>query len=182
MAASRPARRVWDPLVRVVHWALAASIALAWFTRSGGGKWHEWIGYASLVLVVVRLAWGWRGSHYARFSQFVRSPGFTLRYGVQVLKGAAPRYLGHNPLGGWMILALLSDTALVGLSGWLYTTDAFWGVAWVERTHDVLAISLLALIALHVTGVIVTSLSHRENLAASMLHGRKRAPDAEDAS
>jgi cytochrome b len=171
---------VWDPLVRVLHWSLAASIALAWFTRTGGGVWHERIGYVSLALLALRIAWGWGGPDYARFAQFVRSPAATLRYALFVLKGAEPRYLGHNPLGGWMVVALLVNAALAGLSGWLYTTEEFWGEEWLERAHDALAISLLALVALHVLGVIVTSIRQRENLAASMIHGRKRAPGPDD--
>jgi len=166
--------------VRIVHWVLAASVLLAWLTRHGGGAWHEWIGYASLVAVAVRIAWGWVGSRYARFSQFIRSPAETLRYAGGVLAGSAPRYLGHNPLGGWMIVALLTNTALAGLSGWLYTTNAYWGEQWLEDLHEALSVSLLVLIAMHVAGVVVTSFAHRENLAGAMIHGRKRAPVDED--
>ena len=73
-----------------------------------------------------------------------------------------------------MILALLLVAMLTGLSGWLYTTDAFWGVEWVEEVHEALAEALLVLIAVHVAGVLFSSRRHRENLAAAMLHGRKR--------
>lgn len=167
--------KVWDPLVRVGHWVLVLSIALAWLTRAGGGAWHEWIGYASFAVIVVRVAWGWLGSSHARFADFVRSPTTTLRYSRQVLAGHEPRYVGHNPLGGWMIVVMLLDIALVGASGWLYTTDRFWGVEWVETLHSTLADSLLVLAAAHVAGVILSSWHHRENLFAAMLHGRKRA-------
>ena len=172
--------QVWDPLVRIGHWALVLSIALAWLTRSGGGVWHEWIGYASLALIVFRIAWGWTGSCYARFAQFVRSPAATLRYALLVIAHREPRYLGHNPLGGWMVLALLVNVALVGISGWLFTTDAWWGDERMENIHNAFAISLLALVAIHVTGVVVISLRHRENLVAAMLHGRKRPPSEGD--
>ena len=173
---ARPGVRVWDPLVRIGHWALVLSIVLAWLTRHGGGVWHEWIGYASLALIALRIAWGWIGSGYARFTQFVRSPAATLRYAHLVLAHREPRYLGHNPLGGWMVLALLVNVALVGITGWLFTTDAWWGDERMENIHNTFAISLLVLAAIHVTGVIVTSLRHKENLVAAMLHGRKRAP------
>lgn len=169
-----PTIRVWDPLVRIGHWLLGLTIAIAWFTRAAPGRWHEWIGYASLAVVAVRLAWGWSGPSYARFAQFVRSPGITLAYGRQVLAGDEPRCLGHNPLGGWMIVALLATTALVGGSGWLYTTDRFWGVEWVENLHATLTYVLLALIAAHVAGVLYASWRHHENLIAGMIHGRKR--------
>jgi cytochrome b len=170
--------RVWDPLVRVLHWALVASVAAAWLTKEGWGRWHEWIGYMSLAVVAVRIAWGWSGSRYARFSQFVRGPRAVLRYAVCVLAGSEPRYIGHNPLGGWMIVALIVDIVLVGSSGWLYTTDAYWGVEWVEDLHEALATLLLVLIALHVAGVIAASVRHRENLAGAMVHGRKRPPES----
>lgn len=180
MPGERPSCHVWDPLVRILHWTLAAVIAAAWFTRTGFGRWHEWIGYVSLVLVGVRTVWGAAGPRYARFSQFVRAPASALRYAALVLRGRAPRYIGHNPLGGWMVLALMACIVAVGLTGWLYTTDAYWGEAWVEEVHDVSAKALLVLVALHVAGVIVTSILHRENLVAAMIHGRKRAPRDND--
>jgi cytochrome b len=75
-----------------------------------------------------------------------------------------------------MVVALLVHVKLVGASGWLYSTDTFWGVEWVGETHDALAILLLVLVGLHVAGVVFTSVAHRENLVAAMVHGRKRAP------
>ena len=179
--AKRPTTyEVWDPLVRGVHWMLAVSIAAAWLTRPGAGRWHEWIGYLSLALVAVRALWGFVGPRYARFGQFVSPPSATLRYAREVLRGTAARYLGHNPLGGWMILALLLIIAAADLSGWLYTTDRYWGVEWVANLHEAFAISVLVLAALHVTGVIATSLKHRENPPHAMLHGRKRPPAEND--
>ena len=176
MKSGDPRERVavWDPLVRAGHWSLAACVAAAWLTREGWGRWHEWIGYAALLLIALRLGWAWAGPRYARFAQFVRGPGQTARYARLMLTGAAPRYLGHNPLGAWMILALLAMTTLASLSGWLYTTEAFWGDERVEDLHEALAIFLLALVALHVAGVIASSLRHRENLIGAMIHGRKR--------
>jgi cytochrome b len=167
--------RVWDPLVRVGHWLLVLSVIVAWLTRHGGGRWHEWIGYLSLTVVAVRFVWGWTGSQHARFADFVRSPRATWQYLCQMLRRREPRHLGHNPLGGWMTVILLLTVALVGLSGWLYTTDRFWGVEWVERLHSTLADALLALAAVHVAGAIYASFRHRENLVAAMVHGRKRA-------
>lgn len=173
----KPTVNVWDPLVRIGHWLLVLSVILAWLTRAGWGTWHEVIGYASLAIVALRITWGWTGPHHARFKDFVRSPAVTLHYAQQMLARREPRYLGHNPLGAWMILALLLNVALVGLSGWLYTTDRFWGVAWVEALHSTLAYSLLALAAAHVAGALYASYRHRENLLAAMFHGRKRASE-----
>ena len=175
-----PRIAVWDPAVRIGHWSLVAGVAAAWLTREGWGAWHEWIGYATLLLVALRIAWGWLGPRYARFSQFVRNPSDTMRYAHSMLAGSEPRHIGHNPLGAWMILALLTAVALAGLSGWLYTTDAFWGDESVEDLHELLALLLLALAGIHVAGVIAASLRHRENLVAAMWHGRKRAPKTGD--
>lgn len=165
---------VWGPCVRIGHWLLVVSLTAAWLTRRGGGAWHEWTGYAALTLVVVRVVAGFVSRGYARFASFVRGPTETLRYGREVLAGRERRYIGHNPLGGYMIVLLLAVTAATGATGWLYTTDRYWGIEWVERLHSTLADVLLVLAALHVAGVIAASLRDRENLVAAMLHGRKR--------
>jgi cytochrome b len=150
-------------------------VLAAWLTRHSPGSWHEWIGYAALALVAIRILWGFIGPAYARFAQFVRSPANTLRYARAALIGREPHHLGHNPLGAWMILALLLAVTLVALSGWLYTTEKFWGVEWVERLHATLSDVLLLLAGLHVAGVVFSSIRHRENLVGAMITGRKRA-------
>lgn len=179
MSAPRRAARadlhVWDPLVRAGHWLLVLTVAAAWFTRHGGGIWHEVTGYAALAIVALRLLWGLVGSRHARFDDFLRGPRATWRYTRRMLRRAEPSHVGHNPLGGWMIVALLLTVGLVSLSGWLYTTDRFWGIAWVETLHSRLTDVLLVLVALHVAGVLYASRRHRENLVAAMIHGRKRA-------
>jgi cytochrome b len=167
---------VWDALVRVAHWLLAFAVGAAWFTRRGWGALHEWIGYAALAVAAVRILWGFLDTSRARFAEFVAPPAATIRYACSVLTGREPRYIGHNPLGSWMVVALLATVVLTAATGWLYTTDTFWGVAWVERLHAISSDVLFALIALHVAGVLYTSLRHRENLIGAMIHGRKRAP------
>lgn len=169
--------RVWDPVVRLAHWILVAGIIAAWFTR---GASHEWLGYTVLGIVFLRLIWGWIGSRHARFRDFVRPPGETLAYARALLRRAEPRHLGHNPLGGWMIVALLATIVLVSASGWLATTERYWGVEWVQETHHLLADALVALALVHVGGVAYTSLRHRENLVGAMVTGRKRPPQPGD--
>ena len=164
---------VWDLPVRLLHWSLVASIATAWLTEHGPSWLHDGAGYVALLVVAVRVVWGIKGPVRARFRSFIAPPLTTLAYARAVLHATERRHLGHNPLGGWMIAALLLTVAGTGLSGWLYTTDAFWGVAWVETVHEVLANSLLGLIALHLAGVVFTSCRQRENLAAAMIHGNK---------
>lgn len=166
--------KVWDPLVRVLHWGLVAAIAVAWIAGEAWLRTHEAAGYAALGIVAVRVVWGVVGSAHARFGDFVSGPARVWRYAVDVVRSREARHLGHNPLGGWMVLALLASVAVTGLSGWLYTTDLFWGLAWVDLLHRASAWTMVALIVLHVAGVLFTSLRHRENLVAAMLDGRKR--------
>jgi cytochrome b len=99
-----------------------------------------------------------------------------------MLRGRAVRHLGHNPLGGWMVVLLLGCVASTGLTGWLCTTDRYWGDETMFALHTGLAWTLVALVALHVTGVLAMSFQHRENLVAAMLHGRKREPHERDVS
>jgi cytochrome b len=176
MGMRRPAAAdlvVWDPVVRIIHWSMVAAVSVAWFVTEG--RIHDTAGYVLLALIAFRIVWGFVGPENARFSSFVRRPSSVFQYAVQICAGREPRSIGHNPLGGWMIGALLATGLAVSLSGWLYTTDAFWGIAWVEQLHVLLAYLLLALAAIHVVGVVFTSVRQRENLVAAMLHGRKRA-------
>lgn len=171
---------VWSWRLRALHWSLALLVVLAWFTGGMAGIVHDYLGYAAAVIVTVRLWLGFRGEHYARFSQFVCRPQLTWQYLCVVLSGRAPRYLGHNPLGGWMVLGLLSCVALLGLTGWLYTTDWLWGYAWLWELHVALAWLLVMLVALHLAGVVFTGWQHRENLLSAMLSGNKRPPGGDD--
>lgn len=166
---------VWDPLVRIFHWSLAAGFLVAWLSAEEWEALHLWAGYAAAGLVAFRLLWGLVGTRYARFGQFVERPSGVRAYLAAMLRGREARHLGHNPAGGAMIVALLAGLAGVSLTGWLYTTDAFWGVEWVEAAHETLANLLLALVGLHVAGVLFASLRHRENLVRAMVTGRKRA-------
>jgi cytochrome b len=176
---ARPTIKVWDSFLRIAHWTLVVTVTGSWLARHSG-DWHEWLGYAALAIVLARIAWGWIGTPYARFTQFVRRPAATLRYARQVLTHAEPRYVGHNPLGAYMIVLLGIFVTLVAVTGWLSTTDAYWGVEWVEELHEGLSNALFTLIALHIAGVVFSSRRHHENLVAAMLHGRKRAPARND--
>jgi cytochrome b len=164
---------VWDAPVRWLHWLLVISIAGAWFTSSRTGAAHEYVGYLAAATVLARFVWGFVGSPNARFSQFILAVRPTLGYLRQVIAGTAPRYLGHNPLGGWMVAALLGSVAMLTLTGWLATTDLLWGYAWPVRIHAGFAWLLVGLIALHVAGVLFTSWQHRENLIRAMFSGTK---------
>jgi cytochrome b len=170
----------WSVGVRLLHWVLAGSMILSFATHEGGGKLHVFVGYVALASALARTLLGLFGKDRWRFSSFVRNRKTTFQYAKQVASKVEPRYLGHNPLAAWMVLALLFVAITSGISGWLYTTDQFWGVAWVGNTHDVLGHALIPLLLLHVAGAIFTSLRHKENLVAAMIHGNKRAADGSD--
>ena len=168
--------RVWSPYVRLFHWALVASVAAAWLLAGEAKQLHELAGYAAGVLIVSRLIAGIAGSGYTRFVQFVRGPRTVSGYLRDIVVHREQRHIGHNPAGAAMVLALLACVGGAALTGWMQTTDAFWGIAWVETTHQVLGNGILVLVAVHVAGVVLASVRHGENLVRAMWSGRKRAP------
>jgi cytochrome b len=170
---------VWSLPVRLLHWVLAASVIGAFLTHEGAGRLHDAFGYVALAAAVLRIGLGLAARDHAAFGDFLRGPRATLAYARTVLARREPRFIGHNPLGGWMVMLLLALALLCGASGWLYTTETFWGVAWVERLHSITGHAFVVLVPIHVAGVIHASRRHRENLVAAMLHGRKRAPGAD---
>jgi cytochrome b len=172
----RPAEvRVWDPLVRIFHWSLVALFITAWATGDEVKRLHEAAGYAILGLVAFRIVWGLVGAKHARFGDFVPRPSTLTGYLRDMVRCRARRYLGHNPAGGAMTIALLAMLLVIGGTGYMMTTDAFWGIAWVEEAHETAVNLTLGLVGLHVAGVILSSLTHGENLMRSMITGRKRA-------
>lgn len=166
--------KVWDPLVRLFHWSLAACV-LGAFLVEEGDRAHQLLGYTALGLVAFRLLWGVVGSRHARFTDWVRGPRAVAAYLRERRAGTSRRRLGHNPAAAVMILLLLAGVSAVGMTGWMQTWDAFWGVEWLEELHEALAYGLLAFIGVHVLAALVESVHYRENLIAAMFHGRKRA-------
>ena len=165
--------RVWEPLVRIFHWSLVASFATAWFTSTSRDETHQWIGLIAAALISFRLLWGFVGSPYARFAQFIRYPRVTLRYIIDILKNREARYVGHNPAGGMMVLALLFGIAGTALTGYLMTTDAWYGEEIMQITHSVFAYGVVILVVGHIGGVILASVRHKENLVRAMVTGNK---------
>ena len=174
--------RVWDPFVRVFHWSQAALIAVAWLTEDGPKTLHQTAGYIIAGMLALRVVWGFVGPRHARFSDFVRGPSTVLGYMRAMVAGREPRYLGHNPAGGAMVVALLLTVAGIAMTGWLQTTDAFWGSSVMEEIHETLASLILVLVAAHLAGVALASMRHDENLARSMVDGRKRPLDTDATS
>jgi cytochrome b len=210
MTTPQDSVRVWDPLVRIGHWSLVAAFLVAYFTAEELEDVHVAAGYWVGAYVVVRVVWGFVGPGHARFSDFVRGPGAVFSYLRDLLARRPAHYLGHNPAGGAMIVALLLGLAATTLTGLMVQADAEQEgplAAWLghpseavpvrqglpEATstakgdagepdsvyaelHDFSANFTLALVALHVLGVLAGSLVHKENLVRAMITGRKPAP------
>jgi cytochrome b len=120
--------RVWDPLVRVLHSTLVMSFWIAWLTSHSSEEAHQWACFYAAVVVLVRVLWGFLGTPYARFSEFVRNPATVALYLYAIARGLEARHIGHNPAGGAMALALMAAIVATALTGWMMTTDAYFGV------------------------------------------------------
>lgn len=166
--------RVWDLPVRVFHWALAASFAGAYLIAESKGlrPYHAMLGYTMLGLIAFRLAWGFVGTRYARFSAFLYRPREALAYLRGLPRGRDDEYVGHNPAGSWSVYAIMILAVLTGVAGVL-TYNKIGGEA-IEEFHEVVANLWLVVVGLHVAGVIASSLAHRTNLARAMVTGYKR--------
>jgi cytochrome b len=165
---------VWDLPVRFFHWSLALSFAIAYIT-SESERWqliHITSGYVLAVLIVFRLLWGFVGSRYARFSEFVRGPATIKAYLLGLLRLHPPHYTGHNPAGALAVLALLSLGLLTTATGWANFNEI--GGKLLEELHEGAANIMLVVVAIHVAAVLLTSLLHHENLVAAMLSGFKQ--------
>ncbi|WP_371346670.1 cytochrome b/b6 domain-containing protein [Ancylobacter sp. IITR112] len=184
----------WDLPTRLAKWGLAALVGLAFLSRyygDAGLVWHQWNGLAILVVVVFRLLWGLVGGSTARFAGFLRGPRAVLRYAASLLRGRPQHFLGHNPLGGWVVMALLGLVAAQGLTG-LFTSDdiiVYGPMTSVASDETIRAASvwhqrlypyLLALIGLHVASNIAYSLFGRDNLIRAMITGTKPAGRYDD--
>jgi cytochrome b len=169
--------RVWDPGVRVFHWLLVVAIAMAFLTSEEDGalsNWHIPIGWFAAMLIAFRLVWGFVGGEHARFANFIR-PSEIGPHVRHLVSGKTRPSIGHNPLGAMAVLALLTLTA----------ATVFTGVAGGEDAHEVIAYTLLGLVAVHVVAVLLMSHLAKDNLIFAMVTGKKHAdryPDAHDAA
>jgi cytochrome b len=164
---------VWDVPTRAFHWLLALSFTGAFVTAESERyrDVHVLLGYTVLGLVVFRLVWGLVGTRYARFRSFAYGPRSVLTYVKSLFTRSPQHYPGHNPAGSWAIHALLALGLLAGASGYATYNDV--GGHWLENAHEALANAMLGLVLVHLAGVLVSSLLHRENLVRSMLDGYK---------
>ncbi len=165
---------VWDLPLRLWHWALAASVLVAWFTPTVYDSLHRIVGYTVIGLLAFRLVWGFWGSRYSRF----RMIGVRLRaapfYLWNLRRGITGRYIGLNPAGTLMLVALLVALAVSAITGALSVTVTFFGVWWIEDTHAWASDAVIVLAVLHIIGVLLMSMLQRDNLIRAMVTGRKR--------
>lgn len=186
--------RVWDRFIRFFHWSLVVSFALAyWSAKAGKHELHALLGYFIVVLVLARLVWGFVGSRHARFSSFIHAPAEVLRYLKAIAAGHPRRFLGHNPAGGIMVIALLATLVFITFTGLTVLavidfdgpllgilkpmTDQEAYTAWSSHAYAVNII--LGMVGLHLLGVILATLQHKENLVVAMITGHKE--NGEDA-
>ena len=181
--------KIWDPLVRLFHWSLVAAFTIAFLTgdaaeeeieKSHGGaesfgmELHENSGYVVLGLVAFRIIWGLIGTKHARFRDFVCGPAAVATYLLDLARFQAKRYVGHNPAGGAMVIALLVMLPVVSGTGVMLTLAQFKDWHALGELHEVSANITLVLIIAHVIGVVVASIEHKESLVKAMITGRKR--------
>lgn len=194
MAGKNDKILVWDAPVRLFHWVLVALMATSYFSGRAGGDWmqlHFWSGYAILTLLLFRLVWGFVGSTTARFSSFLKGPRAAFTHVAHFFRQEGPRDIGHNPLGGAMVLVLIFAVLAQVVTG-LFTADTDTGMVngplalkvadkWVERATDFHAWwinILLILAAVHVAAVVLYLVWKRHNLIGPMITGRKRIDQA----
>lgn len=172
--------KVWDPFVRLFHWSLVAGFTANALVVEDEGALHEWIGYAVLALVGLRLVWGVIGPATARFSSFTPGPGAVTRQLGDIATGRRRAHLGHSPLGALMIFNLLAAMIAIGVTGYMMTTNAFWGVEWVEEAHEILVTWAEISIVAHIAAVLWESRRTGVGLVRAMMTGRKSVPDTVD--
>lgn len=169
---------VWDLPVRVFHWLLVISFAGAWLTAESEAQQmlHYALGYSACALVLMRVIWGFVGTRYARFTQFIKGPTETLHHLKGLFKATGTMHdesnLGHNPAGALAMLALMAMVLLIGITGY-WNVKEYYG-DFMEEAHEAIASITLALVVIHVAAAIVMSLIQKENLVKAMVTGKKR--------
>jgi len=196
--------KVWDILIRVFHWSMALFFIIAYLTGEELETMHAYAGYIIIGLLAFRIVWGVIGTQHARFSNFIYSPQTITSYLKRLLTNSPKHYLGHNPAGGAMVVVMIVflslsswsglkayeaegkgplaaiETSIVSTAvadGWYENDRGHKGDEFWEEAHELIVNFMLLLIAVHLGGVLVSSILHRENLVRSMITGRKKHHD-----
>ena len=165
---------VWDIPIRVFHWLLVLCFAGAWLSAESEKYQliHYAFGYTAGALVIFRIIWGFIGTRYARFYDFIKGPKAILAHFKQTLSGQhSTHYTGHNPAGAWVMVLLMLLMLAIVLTGYWNVKELFGDTA--EELHEALANVMLALIGLHITAAIVMSFLENQNLVKAMVTGKK---------
>jgi cytochrome b len=174
-ASNRRRVLVWDLPTRLFHWLLAGGFLAAAFISLVLGEDHQAFPYHAIIgltlglMVALRLMWGFIGPRYARLKSFVFSPAATIEYFQQLISRGTQRHTGHNPGSALGIFAMFGIVIGLAVTGIMLGQ----GNESVEDLHNILAYSMLIVVGGHVLGVVIHTVIHRENIAASMVHGRK---------
>ena len=183
--------RVWDPLVRIFHWTLVLSFAVAWVSADEFDTLHFWAGYTIAALVAFRVVWGVIGTRHARFTDFIYRFSTIKSYLIDLAALRPKHYVGHNPAGGLMVVILLLSLGLLTFTGMASVAiDGIGPLAgtwvesisghWMEDVHEAVANLVLAFVLFHIAGVLVSSLVHGENLVRAMINGKKEIEEKSD--
>lgn len=174
MRQKKPQRcQVWDAPTRVFHWLMVLGFTTCYVTGEDD-RWalvHITAGYMVLGLILFRLLWGFIGSRHARFSSFICGPKTIMDYVVCLCRNKTKHYAGHNPAGAVSIFLLLALGLLVTISGIMVNEEI--NYPGIDGIHEISSNTMLALVLIHITGVIISSLLHRENLIGAMISGCK---------
>jgi len=170
---------VWDIPTRVFHWLLVLSFTGAFLTAESERyrDIHVVLGYTLLGLLAFRMLWGFFGTRYAQFRSFLFKPGEISGYALALLKGKAQHYTGHNPAGSVAIWLLLGLGLAASVTGVMIFEDIGGDV--LEELHEMLANTMLVIVFIHIAGVVVSSVMHKENLIRSMITGFKSGEENE---
>lgn len=173
MSAEQSKILVWDLPVRLGHWLMVGCFAVAWLSGESE-EWrlvHVFAGGAIVGIALFRIVWGLVGSRYALFADFIRGPHRALSYLKSLFAPQPEHHVGHNPAGGYAIALLLGLILASGASGWLNYQEM--GGEWLEDLHEFAVNAMLLVVMVHLGGVFVGSLAHRENLVRPMITGMK---------
>ncbi len=207
MNSNQKSVQVWDIFIRVFHWSLVVSFIIAYLTSEEKSEIHIYAGYTVLGLIIFRVIWGFWGTKYAKFGEFLTPHSQIVLYVKSLFSKRPKHYIGHNPLGGWMVIAMLFNLFMVSYSGLKIlalkhgegplaiqmqsispiavaqaqddieqylvkekdeVSEDYW-----EELHEKYTNIMLILIGLHLAGVVVSSVVHKENLIKTMVTGKK---------
>lgn len=195
MAKVGQRQRVWDLPTRIFHWVLVALLGFSWWSgETHRMEWHQYSGIAVCGLVIFRILWGFFGTSTSRFAHFLKGPRAIWSYVRPADSSARSDALGHNPLGGWSVIALLMLVCVQVVSG-LFAVDVdgiesgplsylvdFDQGRFAAEVHEVSFNLLMALVVLHVLAVLFYLLVKRRNLTWVMVTGFQPTEDGNDSA